>query len=135
MMSNSKGWDGYFTFGGANFGGTINSFSTDESVGEVDVSAFEATVDNRTRNYEPGLKEATASVSGFADPSDSGQQLVKVSKNEGTKYYAYFYLEPGKYYMGNAFVTSRTIDHSFDDNVAEISVDFRVDGSLDEITL
>lgn len=131
----SKGWTGYFKFGGDAFGGTINSWSTDESVGEVDVSAFDATSDKRSRSYEPGLKESTASISGFADLSDSGQQNVKSSLNNGDKYYAYFFLEAGKYYMGNAFVTSRTIDHNFDDSVAEISVDFRIDGTLDEVSL
>lgn len=134
-MALSKGFDGYFKFGGNAFGGTINSWSTDESVGEVDVSAFDASSDAREREYEPGLKESTASISGFADLSDTGQQNVKASLNNGDKYYAYFFLEEGKYYMGNAFVTGRTIDHSFDDNVAELSVDFRIDGTLDEISV
>jgi len=134
-MANSKGWKGYFTFGGENFGSTINTFSTDESVGEVDVSAFDATSTDRSRNYEPGLKESTASVSGFADPDDTGQQYLKVSLNEGIKYHAYFFLEEGKYYGGHGFVTSRTIDHNFDDSVAEISVDLRIDGTLEEYNI
>lgn len=132
-MANYKGWDGYFKFGGDAFGGTINSWSTDESVGEVDVSSFDATSDSRSREYEPGLKESTASISGFADLTDDGQINIKASLDNGDKYYAYFFLEEGKYYMGNAFVTSRTLDHNFDDSVAEISVDFRIDGTLDEI--
>jgi len=130
----SKGWDGYFLFGQQNFGGTINSWSTDESVGEVDVSAFDATSDSREREFEPGLKEVTASISGFADITDDGQKNLKASLNDGTKYYAYFYLENGKYFGGNAFVTSRTLDHNFDDSVAEISVDFRITGGLTEYT-
>jgi len=134
-MANSKGWEGYFLFGENNFGSTINTWSTDESVGEVDVSAFDATETDRNRNYEPGLKESTASVSGFADLSDTGQQYIKASLNHGEKYYAYFYLQEGSYYGGNAFVTSRTVDHNFDDSVAEISVDFRIDGTLEEYTV
>lgn len=134
-MATYKGWDGYFLFGSESFGGTINTWSTDESVGEVDVSAFEATTDSREREYEPGLKEVTASVSGFADLSDAGQKNIKHSLNEGEKYYAYFYLENGSYFGGNAFVTSRTIDHNFDDSVAELSVDFRITGGLDEYTV
>jgi len=131
-MANSKGWEGYFKFGVEHFGGTINTWSTDESVGEVDVSAFDATATDRTRSFEPGLKETTASISGFADLTDAGQKNVKYSLDEGTKYYAYFYLKEGQYYVGNAFVTSRTLDHNFDDSVAEISVDFRIDGTLTE---
>jgi len=134
-MANSKGWKGYFKFGNETFGGTINSWSTDESGGEVDISAFEATSVDRTRNYEPGLKETTASISGFADLTDAGQQRIKSSLDNGVKYYAYFYLEDGKYYVGNSFVTSRTIDHNFDDSVAEVSIDFRIDGTLDEYTM
>lgn len=131
-MANYKGWDGYFLFGGEDFAGTINSWSIDESVGEVDVSSFDATSDSRSREYEPGLKEATASISGFADLTDAGQKNIKASINNGDQYYGYFYLENGKYYMAEGFATSRTIDHNFDDSVAEISVDLRLTGEVEE---
>jgi len=131
-MAKSKGWDGYFLFGNESFGGTLNTWSTDESVGEVDVSAFDADSDSREREFEPGLKEVTASISGFADISDAGQQNLQASLNEGVKYYGYFYLEPGKYLYGEGFATSRTIDHNFDDSVAEISADLRITGGLTE---
>lgn len=109
--------------------GLIEEFSISKSMDEQEITAFqEGGVE--ARDYEPGLYDWTADVSGFLDLSDTEQTGIEDALDTGTKVTGYFHAdETGNYYSGKMFFTSEDISSPVD-GVADVSFSGRGKGKL-----
>ncbi len=128
--------DGYFATdqsGSVAVVGLIEEFSISKSVDEQEITAFqEGGVE--ARDYEPGLYDWTADISGFLDLSDSEQTGLEDALDEGAKVTGYFHAnETGDYYSGEMFFTSEDISSPVD-GVADLSLSTRGKGKLNRHT-
>jgi len=135
-MSNtptSLSGEGYFATdysGSVAVVGLIEEFSISKSVDEQEITAFESGGVN-ARDYEPGLYDWTADVSGFLDLSDNSEQTgLEDALDEGGKLTGYFFAnETGDYYSGEIFFTSEDISSPVG-GIADISLSARGKGQL-----
>jgi len=128
--------EGYFATdqdGSVTVVGLIESFDISKSMDEQEITAFkEGGVE--ARDYEPGLYDWTADVSGFLDMSDSEQTGIEDALDAGTKVTGYFHAnETGDYYHGEMFFTSEDISSPVD-GVADVSFSGRGKGKLSRVT-
>ncbi len=113
--------------------GLIESFDISKSTDEQEITAF-AEGGVEARDYEPGLYDWTADVSGFLDMSDSEQTGIEDALDAGTKVTGYFFAnETGDYYHGKMFFTSEDISSPVD-GVADVSFSGRGKGKLTRVT-
>ena len=128
--------DGYFATdveGTVAVVGLIEEFSISKSVDEQEITAFqEGGVE--ARDYEPGLYDWTADISGFLDMSDDGQMGLEDALDEGLSVTGYFHAnETGDYYSGEMFFTSEDISSPVD-GIADLSLSGRGKGKLNRQT-
>lgn len=109
--------------------GLIEEFSISKSMDEQETTAF-AEGGVTARDYEPGLYDWTADVSGFLDMSDSEQTGMEDALDAGTQVTGYFFAdETGNYYHGDMFFSSEDISSPVD-GIADVSFSGRGKGTL-----
>lgn len=124
--------EGYFATdydGSVSVVGLIEEFSISKSVDEQEITAFqEGGVE--ARDYEPGLYDWTADISGFLLMDDNPQNDLEDKLDSGDTLTAYFCVdETGNYYSGEVFMSSEDISSPVG-GVADVSFSARGKGKL-----
>ena len=127
-MAVYQGTDGYFTAGPAGSAATVgglNRWTITKTSDPIDVSVF----GDRWKDYVNGSVGWTASVSGFIDTTDTGQDSIEDSLDDGTVIELYTHLNNTIYYYGSGYTTGFTVEDTHD-GVCTVSGDIQGTGEL-----
>lgn len=129
-MANHTGSEGTVKVG-ANAVAEIRSFSLDETAD----SAEDTTMGDSYRSYKTTLKAWSGSVDVFWDETDTlGQSALIVGAEVTINFYPEGATSADAYMTGNAIVTSKTVNASFD-GLVESSIKLQGTGTLTRTTV
>lgn len=114
-----SGFGGYVMLGGdtPTVIGKINRWTISISQDTIDVSHFDpdaGPVARRFRQFLPGPLGWTATVEGFVEPSDPGQQALKNAIENAQVLTFYFHLDADKYLVGQGIITAEDYELAWD---------------------
>lgn len=109
----------------------IRSFSIEESADTLE----DTSMGDAARTYKPSLTNYTGSIDVLWDETDStGQGALTIGAEVELNLYPEGDTSGDTYYTGNAIVTGRTINSSFD-GLVEMSISVQGNGALSETTV
>jgi len=106
--------------------GEIKTWTLNIEAEELDTSSF----GQSWRGFDAGIKQWGGSFEGNYDQNDAQQAAVFTNLKAGTKVEITFFADDDDKFYGTVVLLGKEVNQSFD-NFAEVTYNFRGDGTLD----